>query len=45
MTCYGYAVWILKRDEKRKLVALEMNLLGSSANIDIDYKQFQTPPH
>ena len=28
--CYGFEVWILKREKQRKLLALEMNCLRSA---------------
>ena len=40
VACYGYRVWLLKREEQRKLLALEMDFLRRSAT---DTKKSQTP--
>ena len=33
VACYGCEVWLLKREEQRKLLALEMDCLRRSARV------------
>ena len=33
MACYGCEVWLLKREEQRKLLVLEMDYLRRSARV------------
>ena len=33
MACYGYEVWLLNREEQRKLLALEIDYLRRSARV------------
>ena len=33
VACYGYEVWILKREEQRKLLALEIDYLRRPARV------------
>ena len=38
VTCYGCEVWLLKTEEQRKLLVLEMDYLRRSASVT-DYKK------
>ena len=40
---YGCEVWLLKREEQRKLVALEMDYLRRSARVVHITRKSQTP--
>ena len=43
VACYGCEVWLLKTEEQRKLLALDMDYLRMSASVQITEKS-QTPP-